>query len=298
MLEENKNKSHIKDNSSIPTLNGQATLVPYQNSIFQIGSYTKTNKLISALYMVTDIMDKEEPLRTKLRNLGASIISDIHRSDKGHALYNKINNTISEILSFMEIATSVRIVSEMNASILKKEFLELSKSIIDINPPKEENWLEEFIKEEDNFDGYSNVLETKKGGVFSVLKSAEFPKGQVNYKGQNGTRIGVQKADTLMKVLSDRIPGISKTNNSTNLHIHRNEDVTKKRREEIVLVIKDRMKMSPNFEGATITDIKSNGHEMLSVCSEKTLQRELVAMVFDGVLKKTGEKRWSRYSLK
>jgi len=32
-------------------------------------------------------------------------------------------------------------------------------------------------------------------------------------------------------------------------------------------------------------------------CGEKTLQRELVSMVGDGVLKKSGEKRWSRYFL-
>ena len=32
--------------------------------------------------------------------------------------------------------------------------------------------------------------------------------------------------------------------------------------------------------------------------SEKTIQRELLNLVSEGVLKKTGEKRWSKYSLK
>ena len=32
-------------------------------------------------------------------------------------------------------------------------------------------------------------------------------------------------------------------------------------------------------------------------CSEKTIQRELLSMVDKGILKKIGEKRWSRYSL-
>jgi hypothetical protein len=36
---------------------------------------------------------------------------------------------------------------------------------------------------------------------------------------------------------------------------------------------------------------------LISGCSEKTIQRELLAMVRAGILKKTGEKRWSRYSL-
>ena len=36
---------------------------------------------------------------------------------------------------------------------------------------------------------------------------------------------------------------------------------------------------------------------LISGYSEKTIQRELLSMVKDGILKKSGEKRWSRYSL-
>jgi predicted HTH transcriptional regulator len=36
---------------------------------------------------------------------------------------------------------------------------------------------------------------------------------------------------------------------------------------------------------------------LIKGCSEKTIQRELSAMVQSGLLKKEGEKRWSKYSL-
>ena len=36
---------------------------------------------------------------------------------------------------------------------------------------------------------------------------------------------------------------------------------------------------------------------LINGCSEKTIQRELLAMVENGILRKIGEKRWSRYSL-
>jgi len=36
---------------------------------------------------------------------------------------------------------------------------------------------------------------------------------------------------------------------------------------------------------------------LISDCSEKTIQRELLSMVHSGLLHKIGEKRWSRYSL-
>lgn len=38
-------------------------------------------------------------------------------------------------------------------------------------------------------------------------------------------------------------------------------------------------------------------HSQVPGCSEKTIQRELAALVGDGVVKKEGEKRWSRYSI-
>lgn len=58
------------------------------------------------------------------------------------------------------------------------------------------------------------------------------------------------------------------------------------RREEILTIIKDKKSVS-------IKDIKL----IITGCSEKTLQRELIALVMNGVLKKEGERRWSTYAL-
>jgi len=302
MLEENKNlKSYVKDISTHSPLHGDIGHdMNLKERIFSL-SYTKTNKLISALYMVTDIMDKEEPLRNKLRNLGACLVSDIYSFNKGQVVSNQINIRISEVLSFMEIALSVGMISDMNANILIKEFNELNRSVMEVNSKKDKNWLEEFMKEDKN-------LETK------VLNEGLVSIGQNGLPTKAGTRIGVQKGSTLLHALSkvevsDKIQDL-RTNritiqrNFTGSHSevkqenHLNDILKNKRREEILSVIKDKLKDNINLSGLTITDIKSNGHEMLSSCSEKTLQRELVSMVLDGVLKKTGDKRWSKYSLR
>ena len=285
MLEENKNlKSQIKDTSSTSNIKNAEMSVSYGTEIFRLGSYNKTNKLISALYMVTDIMDKEEPLRGKLRNSGTNIISDMHSSfNKGQSFYNQINNRISEILSFIEIGSSVGIISEMNSNILIKEFIELRKSITEIVPKKEENWLQEFMKEDKNLE--SKVLERN---VFSI--------GQNNLPTQVGTRIGVQKGSTLMKALSDKVSSMSNKNSLiNNNHITGNtgdnfDKLKRQRREEIIQIIKIKKE-------ATISDIKNSAKGVLISCGEKTLQRELVSMVVDGVLKRSGEKRWSKYFL-
>jgi hypothetical protein len=233
--------------------------------------------------MVTDIIDKDEPLRNKLRTLGAEIISDIH---SGPA---KASNEINEVVSFLDIASAMNLVSEMNCTILKKEFLELERSIQEfVN--KKPSWLEGFLN--------SPLEEYPKGEVDIhpvSLKRATPQEGNKFPKGH--TRIGVQKGSTLMKVLSDKTSFMSDMKSN-----HVSSDVfdilKKQRRDNIINII--------NLIGgnATIKDIKDKIQTApekagsLVSCSEKTLQRELVSMVHSDVLYKTGEKRWSRYFVK
>ncbi len=248
-------------------------------------AYNKTNKLITALYMVTDIMDQEEPLRNKLRTLGASIISDMHY-DPADVLPK-----ISEIMSFLDIAGAVNLISDMNANILRKEFFELKGAIEDsIQTPKSlssEMALSDLFRDDYTLPSaaFMQGMEAQGRGIL--------PKGE-------HTRIGVQKGNTLLKALhgvqmSGRPIGMSnrkimsdRNSNKVNVDF---EALKKSRREEIIKVIR------VNINGATITDIRSQATGLLANCSEKTLQRELIGMVKSGVLKKTGEKRWSRYFL-
>ena len=63
--------------------------------------------------------------------------------------------------------------------------------------------------------------------------------------------------------------------------------VKKNRRQNTIIAILKRKKE------IMIKDISS----LINGCSEKTIQRELSAMIRSGVLRKMGEKRWSRYTL-
>ena len=287
-----KDEKNQRDTSSDSMKDNSLALATYAGAGLLPNFYNKTNKLITALYMVTDIMDQTEPLRNKLRTLGAEIVSDIYALSLAPNLHSSIQvmNKISETLSFLEIATTINLVSPMNCNILKKEFILLRKSIEDSthngNVLDGKASLSEFFKEEmpspevateDNTNQNQNIGHTPY--VFSKMP----------------TRLGVQKASTLMKAISDSTSMMSDKNTAPKepreQKTSNNFDVLKNsRRNEIIYIIKN-----ADSSGATITDIKTKAKGALASVGEKTLQRELISMVKDGVLYKKGEKRWSRY---
>ncbi len=284
MLGENNNSQNsLKDLSKRPSDFNSIGLSTMSVNV----TYTKTDKLISALYMVTDIMDKDEPIRLKLRTLGTGVISDIHSN------LSNISVKISEIMSFLGIASSLGMISEMNSSILKKEFTDLMQSLTEYYSPK-------------SFGGQATLSE------FLSNQAPRVPLGGI----VSSSSIGVQKGSTLMHALrglEGKTLKDTQVSNRTFTHMggpilvsdrkkmhHSNEsfDLLKKtRREDIIKVIQLSSNGSSAQAGSTITDIKNSAQGSIISCGEKTLQRELVSMVKDGVLKKTGEKRWSRYFL-
>ena len=104
-----------------------------------------------------------------------------------------------------------------------------------------------------------------------------------------------------MKALSNKTRFLSNNNGSKSEifgSISQTKDfvlLKKMRQENIINIIKN------NGGNATIKDIRTKiniGVQDSLICSEKTVQRELMSMIKNSVLNKTGEKRWSRYFLK
>ncbi|MES2416421.1 MAG: hypothetical protein V4504_01855 [Patescibacteria group bacterium] len=261
MFGENKNlKDFSNSNKVASSLSRERESLIKDNKI----SYKKTNKLVTAVYMVTDIMDKNEPMRNKIRTLATEIISDIDQNDNISA-----STKVESIMSFLDITTTLKMISQMNKNILFREFYELKNALL----VPQENAI--------SIDGY--FIEEDQNSYIQVL-----PRKEIFYKGHhNGhtksTNIGLQKGGTLMKALSDKT--------SQKQYSEGFDMLKKERRFEIVKVIKE-------MKQATIKDILQNKTGVLKSCSEKTLQRELIAMIKDNVLNKIGEKRWSKYSLK
>ena len=252
-----------------------------QDSVLDVKSFTdkpiyefankKTEKLVTALYMVTDCMDTDDALKSKLRQLGVELLSDMYKLSNLSPMDRHVHISSSlaradEILSFVEIAYTIGFISEMNTLILKKEFLILIGE------------LESHQKKDKHF---TFTLDEK---MFSL--PVDENDSQYNKSINEPNYIKDKKVNTNNNM--------SFINSETNLSL--NNKMIGSIRSASVSDKKDRVdKILALLQGrnVSIKDISNS----FSNCSEKTIQRELNSLVSKGQIKKTGLKRWSRYQL-
>ena len=231
----------------------------------------KTEKLITALYMVTDCMDTDDALKNKLRGLGVELLSDMYRLSTLIPVekHNHIDISLAhiyEILSFVEIAHTIGFISEMNGMILKKEFTVL---INELESHKDKDKHFTFTLNEKMFD-------IEKDNALGLASRSS------NIKDIKRTSFNTMSFTNNRSPLSNFQPRIHNPNTST---LADREDRTAK----IIALIKD---TKFGAGGVSIKDISLAFTDI----SEKTIQRELNSLVLKGKLTKTGSKRWSRYN--
>lgn len=236
--------------------------------------YKKTERLVSAVYLLTSLFDDREPIKDTLRKnslelLDLSLVSKFTVVKLGKKSWlDQWENQLLKVDSFLETSFFAGLISQMNLDILKKEIEKmagLAHSYLEQCDLGGKNGLSSdffFVPNQ----GLIGQLEKDK-----ISQADERNKFDYN-KGHNG-------------VLNQEIKI-----NHIGQNKDRNEKFSKERKNKRQIKILDIIK---DKKLASIKDI-SDG---IKDCSEKTIQRELISMVKNGILKKDGERRWSRYSL-
>jgi hypothetical protein len=221
----------------------------------------------------------------------------------------KLQVNINETITLLELAFIAGLISEMNFSILKREYSSLRDSI-EVKKVSRESRTDTIFS--DSFFAPSGSIDevsprrqpTAFGiprGVVSVrgipaasgTHDSSDRKGHPN--GQEEQQMSLRMSHKTVEEKNNQpaqgqktrqgqyspqpYPQVQVKSNSTGL-------AKDSRRNRIIKLIKDNREV-------TIKDIAFYFHEF----SEKTIQRELVSLVESNVLKKIGERRWSRYSL-
>jgi hypothetical protein len=227
--------------------------------------FKKTEKIAAALYLVSGLLKDKEPLKWELRDHGMDLISSSFMvassvpGDKNSVIQSLFTAAL-ETMSLLNVARVSHLISEMNYKILMREI----DGVVGLLRDRLAQNAEEagYVLSESFFktpDLYS-----------SGFRSFEHDTAQsgAQYKGQSGSGKNSSKGASTLTEQGGR---------------DKRTD-----RQEIILGL---LKNSP---GLTIKDFS----KVITDCSEKTIQRELLDLVQKGVIKKEGERRWSTYSLK
>ncbi len=254
MSENNKIESSINNGLK------QASIFK-DNSFFYL--YNKAEKIATALYMITNFMSVNEPLKWQIRENSLKFLDSIMSLNKislSHRSLSmmEVNSFLFQLKALFGIAFRSGFISNMNYEIVDREL----------------SGLVGFLSEYD-----ANKLSIESPLFNKTFFAEPEPKGHVAEKSfvlksnQNDMVRPVKDRDYKGQEVRSKITSPS-------------EGMTE-RRNKIISIIKDKKEV-------TIKDIAT----AVSGVSEKTLQRELLAMVSIGLIRKEGERRWSRYSLK
>lgn len=226
-----------------------------------------------AIYMITDLFDTTEPLKKALRDISVSILKNDRKED------------VVILKDMLKLSYDISLISEKNFSILI-EAIDQMKNFEGLKSSEGLN-IEQVLQIVDTEDIDTNVSVFKKD-----LETSEILKNQtddtIRYEEAKQLHVaeGYQK-DTKTVKDADSIHEPQKTitpkpatSTVTTLDIGT-------RRKKILEIVKSKGQ-------ATIHEFIQS----IQGCSSKTIQRELTSLVLSGTLKKTGERRWSKYSIR
>ena len=127
------------------------------------------------------------------------------------------------------------------------------------------------------------VLDLKKGKRISLDEGFLNVGDLESYKGQ----IDISKGHNVLYQKSPTIKPVPIQSSISKMSVKPIQKDLKSKRSEVILSLVKK--------GSELTIKDFLGY--IKDCSEKTIQRELLALVSKGLLKKKGERRWSRYYL-
>lgn len=275
----------------------------------------KSERLVTALYLVTDLMSDNEPIKHGLRKNGVTLLSSMNAlaqlDVKDIVLEFKTSlKAVTETVSMLHVASTTGTVSEMNGTMLIEGFRALQIVLEKKQPMLTREML--LVEDEEKLSGgsrFSSAVRSTSYDVLTPLTVARFRESERESRRvediltQSKLLTQLEAKDKIGRgvtqgAVSDK--GVSLRDKNYSVHSKLIQHVgpaplpissfkvkKQSRREEILALLMPGVDVS-------IKDISAR----IRGCSEKTIQRELNALLDAHIVERIGEKRWSRYVLK
>lgn len=232
--------------------------------------YKKTERLVAGTYLISDTLPENEPMRSVLRSQALRLLEDsmdlMYRSleSERKIVLDNLSSGVLELVALLEAGKISGLISISNTELIRDEFFGFLTALRNyVEKPSLPIFPPNFFADPEI--GRVQLNENQNLGL----------KDKMSFHQQGESLVGSGKSRISTRNASK--PGIAKVDKQAKKD---------SRRETIIKLLK-------NGKELTIKDFSS----VIRDCSEKTIQRELMAMLSDGVLKRVGERRWSRYSL-
>jgi hypothetical protein len=240
-----------------------------------ISSYIiqKTLRIASATLLLTDVMDKEAPVRQTLQKTSIGLVEDAAMSVSLQPSRESLLARLRTLSALFDTALLARLLSESNIAIMQNEI----------------NALAEFA----HSTGWVHAARTLGDALLHVDVPVGFYTTE-RYQGPQTTSLGQPHYATQPSVVAQETREYAThetRQKDTAVHgqqqqRERMQGQQKDRRAVILTLLQRKDRINIKDVTAVVKDV-----------SDKTIQRELLSLVAQGVLVKEGERRWSTYRL-
>lgn len=252
--------------------------------------YKKSERILSAIYMVTGLIKDEEPLKNAIRQSSINLLKDTIRTDaervsEKDTTARRIVVHLTELGSLLAVAESARLMSAMNHAVIRREIVGLINLLAD----RYERGREHLTIDPTFFSVAAVPFSTQPVQTVtgSNMQGSPSAPRAVPFTKRHDLATGVlQKTSTTVRMpdTDGTAPDELKVARPAQQRVFNRNDTD--RTDAIIALLKDKGRI-------TIKDVSV----VLKDVSEKTVQRELLSLVASGRVRKEGERRWSTYSL-
>lgn len=276
----NKGLNIKRHMDSKPQANNLGSLMVFNRSAHVAYVYQKTEKLVTAVYMVTNFIKDTDPIKVRIRENALELLSinfewgSAPIADR-RELVKEYQGLALEIVSLSQIASRAGLISQMNQEIIAREF----NALILLVEKEQGNDLDGSVAIDPSLFDVPAPQSSAKPSVPQAPIASQTPVLDAPAASIQPAKAPATRQNEYLPVKDTSAPKAAPSQAPA-------KDSKEGRQSVILKLLSKRSGLSIKDFAASITGV-----------SEKTIQRELLSMVAQGVLKKEGERRWSTYSL-
>jgi len=293
----------------------------------------KSEKLVTALYLVTDLMADSEPIKHGLRKNAVALLSSMNSlaqlDVKDRVLELKMSlKSVTEISSLLHVAVTTGTVSKMNGELLVEGFRSLQLVLEKKQPIFTKEML--HVEDEEELDSEASFQSAVSSTSYDALTPLSIARLHENERELRRNQESLRQAQLLSRIagkgqtretsIKDTMLYNKDTKDTIIKDVSKNRevvrDITTKQGSTHAVLMEHAARPGTGLASSFQMKKLSRREQILALfvhgvdvsikdiaarikgCSEKTIQRELNALLYDNVIERIGEKRWSRYVLR